>query len=99
MAKLYFNEFEDFCNGIEHHLEYMADNGIKEMKVFEAKIETGTGFFFCTNFYEVGEVGQSCGKQCEAYKPLNGKNGRCKHSGYLYEQTDKFKMLEIIVAD
>jgi hypothetical protein len=44
---------------------------------------------------EVGEVGEGCGKFCQQYKPLNGKNGRCKHYGYVYEQTDKVKLLKL----
>ena len=44
--------------------------------------------------FAIGEVGE-CGNHCEAYKPNNNKNGRCKHYGYTYEQTDKFKTLKI----
>jgi hypothetical protein len=34
--------------------------------------------------FEVGEVGEGCGNSCKDYKPRNGKNGRCIHSGYCY---------------
>lgn len=55
--------------------------------LFEAKRESGTGYFFCKEFQACGEVGE-CGRMCEKYNPMNGKNGRCKHYGYVYEQTD-----------
>lgn len=55
----------------------------------EAKRITGDDYFFCRKNGEVGEVGQGCGKQCDDYAPRNGKNGRCRHSGYCYDMTDK----------
>jgi hypothetical protein len=72
----------------------MKDNGLAELKLFEAERELNSGFFFCKEFHEVGEVGESCGKLCEKYAPLNGKNGRCKHSGFVYEQTDRVKNIK-----
>ena len=65
------------------------------MEVFEAKREVGSDYFFCTELDEVGEVGQGCGKFCYHYKPRNGKNGRCKHSGSVFEQTEKTKILKL----
>jgi len=31
----------------------------------------------------------------KGYKPNNGKNGRCKHYGYCYTQTEKELVIEI----
>jgi len=96
MAKYYFNKNDDeYCYDIKYHLNYMQENNISKMEVFEAERETNTGFFFCKYHQEIGEVGQSCGKQCENYEPNNHKNGRCKHYGYIYEKTDKIKLLEL----
>lgn len=95
MPKLYFKNDSECCYPLQYHYDYMKENGISEMVVFEAKRETGTGYFFCQEFLEVGEVGESCGKSCEQYAPRNGKNGRCKHSGYVYEQTDISKTLKL----
>ena len=93
MMKLYFRQDEDeFCTTIEAHKEYMRENDITELTIYQAKRTTGTGYFWCTHFHEVGEVGEGCGKECEAYSPRNGKNGRCRYSGYLYE-TDKKRIL------
>ena len=99
MAKYYFRKDDENCYEIETHFSYMRENGITEMEVFEAKRETGTGYFFCKHHLEVGEVGQSCGVyECESYIPNNGKNGRCKYSGYVYEQTDKKITLQLRAA-
>jgi len=92
--KLYFSECDDeHCYHLAYHKEYMKENELKEMKVFEAKRETGTDYFYCKKFNDIGEVGESCGKFCDAYKPNNGKNGRCKHYGYCYVPTDKVILL------
>ncbi len=93
--KLYFRENSDLCTSIEGHLSYMKENDIKEMQVFEAKVEHGTGFFFCHFFGEVGEVNGTCGKMCKAYQPRNGKSGCCKNYGFVYEQTEKSKILKL----
>lgn len=88
MAKLYFlGVGEDICYQIDHWKDYMLTNGLKSLELFEAKIEYGTGYFFCREFQEVGESG-NCGKACDKYQPNNGKNGRCNHYGYVYECTD-----------
>jgi len=98
MAKYYFGGHNDeSCYSLQYHLEYMAENGIEEMIVFEAKIERGSGYFFCKHFFETGETREICGKLCELYKPRNGKSGICRHYGYVYEQTDKSKLLKRIL--
>jgi len=93
MKKYYFQESDENCYTIDYHLEYMKANGINEMKIFEAKMETGNGYYFCSEYGECGESGDGCGKDCCEYKPRNGKNGRCIHSKNTYEQTEKFIIL------
>lgn len=89
MARLYFRKDNDEnCFTIESHKAFMHENGIKELKIYEAKRETGTGLFFCKYYFAPGEVNQACGKVCQSYDPNNGKNGRCKYYGYVYEQTE-----------
>ena len=91
MSKLYFaqnGEDDAACFSLDYHKWYMDYHNLDSLTLFEAKRETGTGYFFCKHFGQSGEVGE-CGKTCEAYKPNNGKNGRCNHYGYCYEQTDK----------
>jgi len=92
MAKYYFSEDGEYCYPLSYWKEYLKENNLPEIKLFEAEADHGTGYFFCKEFMEVGETG-GCGKQCEGYVPNNGKNGRCKHYGYVYSQKDKFIIL------
>jgi hypothetical protein len=96
MAKYYFRKDDEYCHEIKAHLDYMRENEIKEMEVSEAERETGSEYFFCKYFDEVGLVGESCGKECKNYEPNNGKNGRCKHYGYVYSQTDIKRILKLV---
>ena len=93
--KFYFQKHDEMCYHKDYHIQYMKDNDLKEMDVFEAKVDRGSGYFFCKEHYEIGEVGESCGKFCQQYKPLNGKSGRCTHYGNVYDQTDKVLKLKI----
>jgi len=95
MKRYFLNKHDEFCSTKAQVLATMKQDGIIEKEVFEAKIAKNTGFFFCKHHQEVGEVGQGCGKECAFYIPRNGKNGRCKESGQLYENTGikiKFKL-------
>lgn len=95
--KLYFqdNVESEICHPIEWYLEYMKENELTEIKVFEARVERDTGYFYCKGVQEIGESNNACGKGCEYYQPRNGKNGICRHWGYLYEPTDVSKILRI----
>lgn len=88
MSKYYFQSGDESCYPLAYHRQCMDDWGLQELTVFEAKVERGTGYFFCKEFSDVGEVGEGCGKGCSKYTPRNGKNGICKHYGNVYEQTD-----------
>ena len=94
--KLYFSKLDDErCYTLNTIKALMDDAGINELEVTEAKRTTGEDYFFCTEFQDIGEVGQDCGKQCSQYKPRNGKNGRCRYSGHCYEPTDKKRIIKI----
>jgi hypothetical protein len=94
MAKSYFQVGAEMCYPLKYHFQYMKENDIKEMEVFKAEIEHGTGYFFCHEFDKIGEVNEECGKYCGKYSPRNGKNGRCRFSGYVYTP-GKSKILKI----
>ena len=66
--KYYFDNQDENCYSLDYWRDYMTENGIKKLEVFEAKRETGTGYFFCKEAGEIGETGE-CGKQCNDYKP------------------------------
>lgn len=91
--KYYFDNQDDSCYTLAYWRDYMAEYGIKELEIFEAKRESGTGYFFCKEIGEIGETGE-CGKQCNDYKPRNRKSGICTHYGYTYEKTDKSMILK-----
>jgi hypothetical protein len=74
---------------IDYFTNWMKENDIKKLTVYKGKIDHGTGYFYCKEFMEVGEVGEGCGNECPKYKPNNGKNGRCYHYGYVYSPTEK----------
>lgn len=99
--KYYFRKDDDEkCYNLKALHHYMRENRIDTMEVYEAKMETGTGLFYCTESQESYETKDfwgvsNCGKECTTYKPRNGKNGRCKNHQNTYEQTDKVKIITI----
>jgi hypothetical protein len=93
--KLYFLKHGEYAYSLSYFKEYMRNNAINEMEVFEAEIEHGTCYFFCHEFNEIGEVGEGCGNKCKKYVPRNGKNGRCKFSGPVYSPSEKSIILKI----
>lgn len=95
MAKFYFEENDERCYTLDYFKWYMKKYSLKYLKLREAKIEYGNGFFFCTKYSEIGESGENCGKVCEHYQPRNGKNGLCKFWRNTYEPTDKIKILTL----
>jgi hypothetical protein len=79
---------------MDHWKEELAEQGLDEIELDLAKPDFGNGFYWCDEYQECGESGQGdCGRQCAAYKPRNGKNGRCIHSVHTYEGTGKFFVL------
>ena len=83
------------CYTKQHFIQEMKDRGITELEVYPAKIMYGLGYFYCQEFGESGESGEGCGKDCESYKPRNGKNGRCVHHSCCYEASDIIVILRI----
>ncbi len=84
MARYYFDQNKEMCYTLDYWLEHMRHCDIAELKAFEAIPEYGSGFFFCSYYGTIGEVGEGCGKICKAYLPRNRKNGRCRYSNYTY---------------
>lgn len=66
-------------------IDYMKENGLKELTVHESKPFKDKTFFYC-KLHGMGERGY-CGKSwCYDYKPRNRKSGMCLHQGRLYEE-------------
>jgi len=97
--KLYFNKSDgmEFARTIDEWKDIMRFDGIESMELVRAKADRSSGMFFCKEYQEVGEARESCGKQCEAYSPRNGKNGICKHNGPCYEPVKGIKVTIISI--
>ena len=97
MSKLYFSKLDDErCYRLNTIKALMDDAGINEMEITEAKRITGEPFFYCTKYKAMSEVGDTCSRLwCADYSPRNGKNGRCRYSGYCYEKTDVKRIIKI----
>jgi hypothetical protein len=82
MKKQYYflNEYSEICYTKSYFDEYMKDNGIDQVKVFEAIPDKTSGVFWCKCDCFCGDdSSESCGKQCLNYSPRNGKSGCCKY--------------------
>lgn len=87
---------EEACYRLETIKDLAKMDGIKEVEVFKAKRVTGEGHYYCTFFGEPGDSSDgNCGKQCIEYSPRNGKNGRCRHSGYCYEKAGEKRTIKV----
>ena len=84
--KLYTIDSESDFYRLDFWRNYMAENNLATLEIIEGKRMKGTGFVFCKYHQQTGDAG-SCGSNCDQYKPNNGKSGRCKHYGYIYEET------------
>ena len=99
MKKYYYDANDplpEFCRTKEGWLEEMEENGLEIMELFEAEIEYGTSYFYCSHFGSVGEKDEGdCGKLCKGYKPRNKKSGRCCFSKNCYVPTNKKIILKL----
>ncbi len=87
-SKFYFVDiFNDtFCYTKEYIIDMMNIEDIIEVKAYEAIKVFNNDYFWCKEFGDLGEKGQSCGKICRSYNPKNGKSGCCKYFGNLYSK-------------
>lgn len=92
MKKYFKIEDDEHCFPLDYHIE-TAEPEEKEIILYEAKMEVGEPYFWCSVHDLVGEVGEGCGKECEHYKPRNGKSGRCRFSKNCYSPIKKVKVI------
>lgn len=81
------------CYALRFHLEELKDECLTHRRLYPAMVEKGSGFFYCRHHGEVGEKGEGCGRQCAAYAPRNGKNGRCRYHSNCYDADTKTPVL------
>ena len=78
--KLYFEDSHDeVCYPLDYFIEKMEEDET-ELILYPAIPERMAGVFWCKEHLFCGDdSSDTCGNQCEEYKPRNGKNGRCRH--------------------
>jgi hypothetical protein len=94
MSTLYFKDNEEICYPLASHIEEARQEGLNEIKLYHAKKVDDLDYFYCKAYKEVGEVGQ-CGRSCAKYTPQNKLSGKCKHRGFLYENTGIVRIVTI----
>lgn len=97
MKEEYYFEHKDshICYTSDYFKNLMKESDQQEIEVYEAiRDKPGGGVFWCQHDSFVGwDSAETCGKQCNAYTPRNGKNGRCKyHKTTLFYHGDKVKI-------
>ena len=76
----YENKDAEICFTEEYFIDKMESEGIKEMTVLKAVPDKIPGIFWCKCECFCGDDSKdTCGKQCKAYEPRNGKSGCCRH--------------------
>ena len=85
----------EHCYTVDEIKAQMAEDGIKEEVVTRAKADRSHGYFYCQEYGDIAESGESCGVVCEGYKPRNGKNGICKHNTSCHEPTDETRTIRL----
>ena len=88
----------DYCYTLRAILAIMKENGLTEVRAYEAKAEKIENVFYCraVGTFTDTAYDNPCGKQCEDYSPRNGKSGRCRyHDVYSYDKTDKMIVLNL----
>ena len=89
---MYFiNKDDEICYDENYIINYMKENELFMLTVYESKLVSNAEYFYCSEFMQVGEKGD-CGLLCNKYNPTNGKNGICKHNKRMREVTDKKKI-------
>lgn len=79
--KYYFEKSDsEICYSKKYFDYLMEENGITEIRVYEALKDRTMNVFWCRAQCFCGDDSKdTCGKQCREYSPRNGKSGCCKH--------------------
>ena len=94
--RMFFPDYDDKkCTHIKWIAVEMDRQNIDEAIVRVAEIERISGVKFCQEFDEIIEPKDTCGRVCDKYSPCNGKIGKCRHLGHLYDITNQVFILNI----
>ena len=85
------NNNAEICYTENYFISQMIENGIEEMEVLKADPSRFFNEAWCNEeAFVIDDSKDTCGKQCHAYTPRNGKSGCCKHySTKLYTHGEK----------
>lgn len=76
----------------KYWVKVMKQEKLDELILNEQQRVIGSEFNWCKEVMLMGEK-IFCGEKCGGYTPCNGKNGKCKKSTWIYEDTGrKFKL-------
>ena len=88
----FISKEDDICTSKSGVKDYLTENGLLEIEVFEAKRITNDVYFFCKKYNDSFLKGV-CGNYCDGYIPKNGKSGCCLYFRNCYEcKTKKLKL-------
>lgn len=93
--QFYFeNEDAEICYTEDYWKDHMRMEGTAKIEVMQAVPDKIPGIFWCKNDAFCGDdSSQTCGKQCNAYAPRNGKSGCCKYyTTRIYLHGDKITL-------
>ena len=92
--KVYFKDLdsEECALPKKAWTDYMEENNLKDMTVYEAKAHKESEYFFCRAFAEATEKNGTCGKECKEYVPRNGIKGICTFHHNFYEAGKEVKL-------
>ncbi|MGI9535131.1 MAG: hypothetical protein ACR2NW_09280 [Thermodesulfobacteriota bacterium] len=99
MPQYYFKSKEaELCYTLEYSKGIMEIEEREEMMLYKAKKQDVEGMFWCKEYEMPGEKNEFCGRECQGYKPRNGKSGICTHySTRFFEPSDEIKILRFLL--
>jgi len=84
---LYFAGLDhEYCYPLQYHRD-MIEGTDQTITLHKAIPVPTTHVFWCREAGEGFEAG-SCGKDCAAYEPRNGKNGRCRWHSHTFDASE-----------
>lgn len=99
MSKEFYFKYKDaeLCYSKEYFIDKMKERGVTEIEVFEGLPFKSKGIFWCSEQCFCGDNSYyTCGKQCDDYKPRNGKSGCCKYyKTSLYQACEEPTILKL----
>jgi len=101
--KFYRTESGEKYYTLNKHVDDMREHELDELTLHEAEREIDGQYMWCS--LHNGEIERKrynhyadtgCGKDCEDYKPRNGRSGICHHLTHCSEETGRIFRLTIV---